>query len=197
MPEDGAAMLSPPSTRFDAVRWERRRADREGRVEVDGTLYCAGPYWHGRWMLRLRDARSRSGRARPPRRDSAEVGGARETVPGPGDAHTGGHGEAAPWEQSELRACVASRRRGAGTGAAPTSAGWRCARSARHPGATGSRPRPTPPSEVPSSAGRLLDEAAPRPRPQVDARAGTHGGSVDLGVYDALAEGGGRLGQRR
>jgi hypothetical protein len=49
--EDGAAMLPLPSTRFDAVRWERRRADREGRVEVDGTLYCAGPYWHGRWML--------------------------------------------------------------------------------------------------------------------------------------------------
>jgi hypothetical protein len=38
--EDGAAMLPLPSTRFDAVRWERRRADREGRVEVDGTLYC-------------------------------------------------------------------------------------------------------------------------------------------------------------
>ena len=49
--DDLAALLPLPGTRFDCVRWERRRADREGRVEVDGTRYCAGPYWHGRWML--------------------------------------------------------------------------------------------------------------------------------------------------
>lgn len=49
--EDAAALLPLPDARFDCVRWERRRADREGRVEVEGTLYCAGPYWHGRWML--------------------------------------------------------------------------------------------------------------------------------------------------
>lgn len=49
--EDIAALLPLPGARFDAVRWERRRADREGGVEVDGALYCAGPYWHGRRTL--------------------------------------------------------------------------------------------------------------------------------------------------
>lgn len=59
--DDLSALLPLPGARFDCVRWERRRADREGRVEVDGTPCCAGPYWHGRWMLvGLRAAASRS-----------------------------------------------------------------------------------------------------------------------------------------
>ena len=48
--EDRAAMLPLPGTPFDAVRWEPRTADRDGRVEVDGVLYLAGPSWHG-WHL--------------------------------------------------------------------------------------------------------------------------------------------------
>lgn len=48
--EDQSAMLPLPATPFDAVRWERRTADRDGRVEVDGVLYLAGPSWRG-WHL--------------------------------------------------------------------------------------------------------------------------------------------------
>ena len=36
---------------FDAVRWERRRADKQGCVTVGSVRYRAGPYWHDRWML--------------------------------------------------------------------------------------------------------------------------------------------------
>ena len=55
--EDLAACRPLPAARFDAVRWERRRADKEGRVRVDGSCYLAGPYWHGREMLvGLRDS---------------------------------------------------------------------------------------------------------------------------------------------
>ena len=143
--EDGAAMLPLPSTRFDAVRWERRRADREGRVEVDGTLYCAGPYWHGRWMLvglrdrtvEIRDERGRHAATLP------RSWGARETVFDPATLIPAVTARPRSWEQSQL----------GWTGAAPTSAGWCCARSARHPGATGSRPRPTPPRRSSRRAG--------------------------------------------
>ncbi len=48
--EDQSAMLPLPATRFDAVRWVPRTADRDGRVEVDGVLYLAGPSWRG-WRL--------------------------------------------------------------------------------------------------------------------------------------------------
>ena len=106
--EDGAAMLPLPSTRFDAVRWERRRADREGRVEVDGTLYCAGPYWHGRWMLvglrdrtvEIRDERGRHAATLP------RSWGARETVFDPATLIPAVTARPRSWEQSQLRACV-------------------------------------------------------------------------------------------
>lgn len=49
--EDRAALPPLSGTRLDRVGWEGRRADREGRVTVDGTRHCAGPYRHGRWML--------------------------------------------------------------------------------------------------------------------------------------------------
>ena len=48
--EDREAMLPLPRVPFDAVRWVRRKADKDGRIEVDGTLYLAGPSWHG-WHL--------------------------------------------------------------------------------------------------------------------------------------------------
>ena len=49
--EDLAVSLPLPAERFDAVRWERRRADKEGRVRVDGSPCLAGPRWHGRDMV--------------------------------------------------------------------------------------------------------------------------------------------------
>ena len=49
--EDRHALSALPGVGFDAVRWERRRADRQGCVTVGSVRYCAGPYWHDRWML--------------------------------------------------------------------------------------------------------------------------------------------------
>ena len=49
--EDRHALLPLPGVGFDAVRWERRRADKQGCIMVGGVRYRAGPYWHGRWML--------------------------------------------------------------------------------------------------------------------------------------------------
>lgn len=51
MSADRAALLPLPGVGFDAVRWERRRADKQGCVVVGDAGCCAGPYWHGRWML--------------------------------------------------------------------------------------------------------------------------------------------------
>ena len=48
---DLAAMRPLPPVRFDAVKWETRRADRDGRVSIDSTRYLAGPAWHGRRLL--------------------------------------------------------------------------------------------------------------------------------------------------
>ena len=48
---DRYALLALPGVGFDAVRWERRRADKQGCVTVGNIRYCAGPYWHDRWML--------------------------------------------------------------------------------------------------------------------------------------------------
>lgn len=65
--EDQSAMLPLPATRFDAVRWVPRTADRDGRVEVDGVLYLAGPSWRG-WRLlvglRARSVEVADGRGR-------------------------------------------------------------------------------------------------------------------------------------
>ena len=49
--EDRHALSALPGVGFDAVRWERRRADRQGCVTVGSVRYRAGPYWHDRWML--------------------------------------------------------------------------------------------------------------------------------------------------
>ncbi|MCB5513305.1 IS21 family transposase, partial [Erysipelatoclostridium ramosum] len=39
-----------PSKPYDAIRWEVRKADKDGRVQVDGNHYLAGPSWRG-WTL--------------------------------------------------------------------------------------------------------------------------------------------------
>ena len=46
------AMAPLPRTRFDAVEWESRKADKEGVVAVDGHRYLAGPSWRG-WRLEV------------------------------------------------------------------------------------------------------------------------------------------------
>ena len=107
--EDAAALLPLPGARFDCVRWERRRADREGRVEVDGTLYCAGPRWHGRWMLvglragtvEIMDERGRSAATLP---RSWSGGGA--TVFDPATLIPAVTARPRSWEQSQLRSAV-------------------------------------------------------------------------------------------
>jgi transposase len=48
--EERACMQPLPRTPFDAVRWETRKADKEGNVEIDGNRYLAGPSWRG-WTL--------------------------------------------------------------------------------------------------------------------------------------------------
>ena len=196
--EDGAAMLPLPSTRFDAVRWERRRADREGRVEVDGTLYCAGPYWHGRWMLvglrdrtvEIRDERGRHAATLP------RSWGARETVFDPATLIPAVTARPRSWEQSQLRACVGQPLREGldRCGADARRLVLRALRSAS--GRYGFEAASHAASEV-LSAGRLPDEAALDLACRSMRALGRTGAAVDLGVYDALAEGGGRLGQRR
>ena len=47
---DREAMAPMPGTRFDACRWEVRKADGEGCVSVDSHRYLAGPSWRG-WTL--------------------------------------------------------------------------------------------------------------------------------------------------
>ncbi|MBW3081774.1 IS21 family transposase [Bifidobacterium saguinibicoloris] len=48
--EERAEMRPLPSKPYDAVRWEVRKADGDGRVQVDGNYYLAGPSWRG-WTL--------------------------------------------------------------------------------------------------------------------------------------------------
>lgn len=43
-------MLPLPRIPYDACRWETRKADREGNVEIDSNRYLTGPSWHG-WNL--------------------------------------------------------------------------------------------------------------------------------------------------
>ena len=43
-------MAPMPGTRFDACRWEVRKADGEGCAGVDSHRYLAGPSWRG-WTL--------------------------------------------------------------------------------------------------------------------------------------------------
>ena len=47
---DREAMAPMPGTRFDACRWEVRKADGEGCAGVDSRRYLAGPSWRG-WTL--------------------------------------------------------------------------------------------------------------------------------------------------
>ena len=39
-----------PAKPYDAIRWEVGKADKDGRVQIDGNYYLAGPSWRG-WTL--------------------------------------------------------------------------------------------------------------------------------------------------
>ena len=79
------AMAPMPGTRFDACRWEARKADGEGCVSVDSHRYLAGPSWHG-WTLDVGlrafdvEIRTQDGRtvARLPRAYGAVTGTVRD-----------------------------------------------------------------------------------------------------------------------
>ena len=48
---DRDALMPLPSTRFDPIRWEIRKADKYGRIDIDSNRYLAGGGWHGRRLL--------------------------------------------------------------------------------------------------------------------------------------------------
>lgn len=104
--EDLAASLPLPSARFDAVRWEGRKADNAGRVSVDGRLYLAGPLWHNRQLVvglrattvELRDPASGEIRTLP----RAWVSGG-ETVHDPASLLPAVSAKPRSWAQSPLR----------------------------------------------------------------------------------------------
>jgi transposase len=48
--EDAAAGLELPGVGFDPVRYESRRADKTGKVIVEGVAYLAGPAYHDRHL---------------------------------------------------------------------------------------------------------------------------------------------------
>ena len=49
--EDRAALMPLPSTTFDPIGWESRRADKYGRIDIDSNRYLAGAALHGRTLL--------------------------------------------------------------------------------------------------------------------------------------------------
>ena len=48
--QERRGMQPLPRIGFDAVDWQERKADRDGRVQVGGNYYLAGPSWRG-WIL--------------------------------------------------------------------------------------------------------------------------------------------------
>ncbi|MCH3973681.1 Mu transposase domain-containing protein [Bifidobacterium tibiigranuli] len=48
--EERRTLQPLPRIAFDAVDWQERKADWDGRVRVDGNCYLAGPSWRG-WTL--------------------------------------------------------------------------------------------------------------------------------------------------
>lgn len=192
--EDLAGMLPLPGARFDSVRWERRRADREGRVEVDGTLYCAGPYWHGRWMLvglraasvEIVDERGRHAATLP-----RSWAGSGETVYDPATLIPAVTARPRSWGQSQLRAAVPEALRDGmdRCGADERRRVLRALRLASESFGFGAASRAA--AEI-FSAGRVPDRAG------IDLLArrmagGAPGGSADLAVYDSLVGGGGHV----
>lgn len=47
---DRQAFLAAPSIGFDPVRYETRKADKIGRIHIDGVAYLPGPAYHGRLL---------------------------------------------------------------------------------------------------------------------------------------------------
>lgn len=192
--DDLAALLPLPGARFDCVRWERRRADREGRVEADGRLYCAGPYWHGRWMLvglradsvEIMDERGRHAATLP-----RSWSGGGETVYDPATLIPAVTARPRAWEQSQLRASVPQAMRDGMDRCGPEER-RRALRALREASeAYGFEAAAGACAEV-FAGGRVPD------RDSVDLLARRSPGSgpagrADLSVYDSLLGGGGRV----
>lgn len=194
--EDLSALLPLPGTRFDSVKWVRRRADREGRVSVDGTLYCAGPYWHGRWMLvglrastvEIMDERGRRAAMLP--RSWSAAGG---TVFDPATLIPAVTARPRSWGQSQLRAAVpAALREGIDRCGPEERRGvLRVLRRACDDHGFDAATRAA--AEI-FAGGRLPDRAGVDLLARGMRGAAPAGGRADLAVYDGLAGGGGRGG---
>ena len=104
--DEKARMLPLPRIPYDACRWETRKADREGNVEVDSNRYLAGPSWHG-WNLEVGlrafdvEIRTQDGRfvAKLPR----AYGNATETVRNPASLLPALARKSRAWGESPIR----------------------------------------------------------------------------------------------
>lgn len=192
--EDLRAMLPLPAKPFDAVRWEPRRADKDGRVEVDGVLYLAGPSWHGwRLLVGLRsssveviDKRGRHICTLPRKwRDDGK------TVRDPASLIPALSARPRAWDCSPLRADFPEALRDAidRTDARGRRQALRAV--ARAAGRVGFACAVEAANEV-ALTGRLPEEGAVDVLARRIAQGGpAPSGAADLSVYDALAGGGG------
>lgn len=190
--EDLAACLPLPAERFDAVRWERRRADKEGRVRVDGSLYLAGPHWHGRDMVvgvrnstvEVLDARGRRAALLP---RSYSPGG--ETVRDPATLIPALTARPRAWPESPLRSEVPAALRDALDSAGPSERRAVLRALARASDASGFAAAAEAAGRI-CASGRLPDDASC----DLLARRIASGGPdpsarADLAVYDGLIRG--------
>lgn len=190
--EDLAASLPLPAERFDAVRWERRRADKEGRVRVDGSLYLAGPRWHGRDMVvgvrnstvEVLDSRGRRAALLP---RSYVPGGA--TVRDPASLIPALTARPRAWPESPLRGDVPPALRDALDAAGPAErrvalrALARAAEASGFPAAAEAAGRICATGRMPDDAScDLLARRIASGEPDLSARA-------DMSVYDGLIRG--------
>lgn len=192
--EDRAAMLPLPRTPFDAVRWVHRKADKDGRVEVDDVLYLAGPSWHG-WELlvglRARSVEIVDGRGRHvvtlPRkwRDDGE------TVRDPASLVPALTARPRAWDCSPARADFPPALRDAIDRADPRERRRVLRAVARACERSGFAAAVEAGEEI-ARSGRLPDEAGVDVLARRIAQGGpSPSGSVDLSVYDRVAGGGG------
>lgn len=193
--EDRAALLPLPATRFDCVRWERRRADKEGRVEVDGTLYCAGPYWHGRWMVvglragsvEIMDEHGRRAASLP------RSWGGSGTVVDPATLIPAVTARPRSWGQSQLRAAVPPAMRD-GMDRLGADGRRRVLRAVRRASASSGFEAAAGAAASIFEGGRVPDGPGVDMLARRIASGAPPGGGADLAVYDALVGGGGRRG---
>lgn len=87
--EDRKALTPLPSTRFDPIRWESRKAGKYGRIGIGSNRYLAGGEWHGRRLpaavrwdsVRITDPESGEVVAEYPRQYGRTAGTLQDPVP--------------------------------------------------------------------------------------------------------------------